>query len=752
MSSVYLAEQTSFGRLVALKVLTANRAETEHFGRRFLREARIAAHLTHPNIVQVFDTGSVDGNYYLAMEYLPGGDLKERLKTGIPLLETLEIVKSIADAIDYASEQGVIHRDIKPANIMFRSDGSVCLVDFGIARDLTADTEVTQAGAVLGTPRYMSPEQALGKDLDLRSDLYSLGVVFYELLSGTAPFTANSAAAVGLQHVSAEVPPLPVEMCLFQEVVDTVLEKEPAYRYESGMHLIWAIDQIRQVMPEELSTTILQSQPHAELGDSLASGMSGTRSRRRKNATRRAAAQELRFKRLRQLSVALICTMLVVGGVLVLFPYLETGDRADATDSQLSLESEQQVDALSKSEADKRAREQMRNNMAAQTLEQAQIALEEGRIESAEALINLVTNIGSLSPELQVELARVIGLREQAMEKEALTESLAIEVGQMIAQSAYLMPRQANAFHALARLREVAPGYRELGSLERRITSAASLKIQDRIDRGLLSEADKLITELERFVSVEVSNPLRESLEVAQSQINSKRSRLRKLHDRADELASNLGTDSSKRRELIEINLQILALDARDWQTQTALNSLVAAELVEGRAALASLEISRAVEISDYLGAKFEGNEAVSEFSSDVMLRQRNRARAAEYLAAAQNIVENIASFPESDDSLATQREVAAMHIEALRSIDQGLRIDASHAGLESLAEEVVESFQARFNYYLSEKRDDLLLVYKNALESSEISGLGVPALGSEFERKMSSAKKVSRRFPTPTF
>jgi len=242
MARVYLAMQTKFGRWVALKVVSAEYAKDSEFRKRFLQESRINAQLTHPNIVQVHDVGAHDDYLYLVMEYLRGGDLNARLAAGMHITELVQVAKDIGRALDHAHAKQVVHRDVKPENILFREDGSAVITDFGIARLVSLSPSMTKDGTVVGTPQYMSPEQASGKALDGRSDLYSLGVVFFRMLTGDVPYKADSAVAVGIKHVQEPVPKLPNYLASFQPIIDRCLAKDPAKRYQSGADLALALD------------------------------------------------------------------------------------------------------------------------------------------------------------------------------------------------------------------------------------------------------------------------------------------------------------------------------------------------------------------------------------------------------------------------------------------------------------------------------------------------------------------------------
>lgn len=244
MARVYLAVQKKFGRLVALKVMSADYSKDPNFRKRFVRESRINAQLSHPNIVQVYDVGLHENYLYLVMEYLRGGDLNDKLKTGLHIHDLIRVVRDISRALDFAHDKGYIHRDIKPENILFREDGSAVLTDFGIAKVVDSGANLTRHGTVVGTPQYMSPEQAAGRKLDGRSDIYSLGVVFYRMLTGDVPFKADSAVAIGIKHLQDPVPKLPTHLSAFQNTIDRFLHKDVEQRFQSGEEINEALDDI----------------------------------------------------------------------------------------------------------------------------------------------------------------------------------------------------------------------------------------------------------------------------------------------------------------------------------------------------------------------------------------------------------------------------------------------------------------------------------------------------------------------------
>ncbi|HEX4519795.1 MAG TPA: Stk1 family PASTA domain-containing Ser/Thr kinase [Gaiellaceae bacterium] len=238
MAEVYLAEDEELGRKVALKMLDERHARDEQFVERFKREARNAAGLSHPHIVRIYDRGQAEGTYYIAMEYLDGPTLKELLvrKGPTPPLTAIKFAREILSALAEAHKHDIVHRDIKPHNVIVSPDWNVKVTDFGIAR--SGASQMTEAGSIVGTAQYLSPEQARGKPVDQRSDLYSLGIVLYEMLTGRVPFTGDAAVEIAMKHLSA-IPEPPSKLRPevshdLDAVVMRALAKDPADRYSSA--------------------------------------------------------------------------------------------------------------------------------------------------------------------------------------------------------------------------------------------------------------------------------------------------------------------------------------------------------------------------------------------------------------------------------------------------------------------------------------------------------------------------------------
>lgn len=251
MGAVYKAEQFKLRRIVALKVLAPELVGDKSYVERFMREARMVAQLEHTNVVQVHDVGEQGGYYYIIMQFIDGMSLKQliRRKGRLSSKEAVLIMLQVCKGLDAAHKLGIVHRDIKPANILINKQGVVKISDFGLARSATGDSELTKSGGTMGTPHYMSPEHCRGEAVDIRSDIYSLGVTLFEMLTGGRPFDGDTPAAVILKHLNEPVPSLlntdptiPASLCA---LVEKMLAKSPADRYQTPAELLQALQAVR---------------------------------------------------------------------------------------------------------------------------------------------------------------------------------------------------------------------------------------------------------------------------------------------------------------------------------------------------------------------------------------------------------------------------------------------------------------------------------------------------------------------------
>jgi predicted Ser/Thr protein kinase len=236
MSQIFLAENTRTGQIGALKVLTVTSGEITDL-KLFIKEYDIISRLNSPYIVRIYDHGVADDHIFIAMEYLPGGNLKDRMSRGLGPNEALDILVQLGRALDIVHCVGVVHRDVKPHNVMFRDPRALVLVDFGVSR-VSQQTSVIRAGQIVGTPTYISPDAILGHAVDGRSDLYSTGVMLFEMLTGKPPYTGNSVGELLLKHTRDDVPRLPSQLAPYQELTERLLAKSPDQRFASAAEML----------------------------------------------------------------------------------------------------------------------------------------------------------------------------------------------------------------------------------------------------------------------------------------------------------------------------------------------------------------------------------------------------------------------------------------------------------------------------------------------------------------------------------
>ena len=240
VSTVFLAHSERTDEQVVLKVLLQppDDGAGAHTFDRFLREYQIAAAITHRNVARVHDFGVSDDHAFIAMEYFPLGDLRTRIKSVIPPLQALTFLRQMAEALVVLHGAGVLHRDLKPGNVMLRDENSVALIDYGLSKQLELDAAITSSGEIFGTPYYMSPEQGHGKDTDERSDVYSLGIIFYEMLMRRKPYVAGTPMQVIYKHAHSPLPELPAALKTFESLLYNCIAKEPGRRFGSAEKLV----------------------------------------------------------------------------------------------------------------------------------------------------------------------------------------------------------------------------------------------------------------------------------------------------------------------------------------------------------------------------------------------------------------------------------------------------------------------------------------------------------------------------------
>jgi serine/threonine-protein kinase PpkA len=506
MATVYLAIQESVQREVALKVLSSTLAGEDEFGERFLREARIAAKLRHPHVVAVHDVGRCGDVHYMAMELLPGGPVLRRGESGGDEAYALRVTREIADALDYAHARGVVHRDIKPDNILLREDGAAVLTDFGIARANDA-VRMTRTGAIVGTPQYMSPEQARGKPLDGRADLYSLGIVLHELLTGRAPFQAEDPVAVGIQHITAPRPRLPAELERLQPLLDRLLATAPERRFQSGREVVAAVAALQgeslpvaKSLPPRASTpTRLSPPPDPLRAEPRIEGWEGIALAARRDGPRRPLQRSRRWPWL----AAVLLVALGAGLWLEqerLRDWLPQTHMArlaeEAEDAlrtgQLDLAASRYRAMLAMDPESARGREGLRR-IGERALHEAEAAAAQGREPEARALLGLARELDLPQARLQrVEALLLPSQPADEIEPALLRARAAFEQGRLSgasdsAAALYLSVLERQPEHSLARrgLADVQAALLAQGEARLREDNLAAV-------RALLSEVESI--------------------------------------------------------------------------------------------------------------------------------------------------------------------------------------------------------------------------------------------------------------------
>lgn len=274
MATVYEGVSDSAGDSVAIKVMAPALGADPSFRRRFLEECQLTKELSHRNIIRIYAFGCIDATYYMVMEHIPGGTLSDRLINGIPENQAVSILIQVNKALGYAHDKNIVHRDVKPSNVLFDRTGTAILSDFGIAKAALTSGNATRSGMIIGTPAYMSPEQSGGQKLDGRSDLYSLGVMFYQMLVGEIPYKAENPIALARKHHDEPIPRLPALLSKFQPTMDRLLAKKPDDRFPNSEALLEALQPYASISPSiSQSPTIFRTEIELEIRPEPAGGV-----------------------------------------------------------------------------------------------------------------------------------------------------------------------------------------------------------------------------------------------------------------------------------------------------------------------------------------------------------------------------------------------------------------------------------------------------------------------------------------------
>ena len=772
MSSVYLAEQESFQRQVAIKILPAIVAESKDYGPRFLREARIAANLSHPSIVTVFDTGFHEGSYYLAMEHLPGGDLKQRFAAGISIAETLDIVQDIAYALDYAQDKGVVHRDIKPANIMFREDGSLAIVDFGIAREFLSDMQMTQTGVVVGTPNYMSPEQSAGREIDSRADVYALGILLFELLTGYVPFSASGAAAIGVKHLTAKVPRLPRALRALQPPVNRALQKKPEDRFQRGSEFALAIEELRGKLPAALLDTVVRSEDadvtpsgsRSRSGGSTSS--SALRLRRstheRLHSRSRALASERRWR------LWTVAAILFVGVVLAIDTALEFGLPATLFDSteetpvtgdpdpaspglETAIPTPDATDA-DPGDAPASLDEPDEDHLTVQLLvldyvETAEGLLEQGELAQAENYLRMATDLGPEEPW-------VIALLETAREshralsaRNARTAALIEQARRQLEDGDLYTPAASNAYLSIDALAQLSQSIPDSEQLRSQADRRSAEYITGLIRAGRLDRAGRELELWRPYATAGVQATVSDQLNAARGEAVRRATELESALQSATQLAARSDTSAAHQMQLVASYQGALALDpdSRAAREGLALAADAAVTALQQELDAGNLEqVGRAVPQLTRLSPIPVGLPALESRLSELELR---RATARSQLREASDRLDSLPSQPVADTASPVQsRAYASDLLNIYAMVQLSAELDPTLPGRESVIETIEQKYYSIFSRYLETGRIEFAQLYRDELESSRLKSPGVRNLLQTMGEELEAATPVKRR------
>lgn len=767
MSSVFLAEQMSFGREVAVKVMSQQLAEKEHFGERFLREARIAAQLAHPNIVSVYDTGFADGAYFLAMEYLAGGHLGHRLSAGLALLESLDIIEDAAYALDHAASKAVIHRDIKPGNIMFRTDGSLALVDFGIARDLSTETLVTQAGTVLGTPHYMSPEQSIGEPMDNRSDLYSLGVVFFELLTGHVPFSADSAAAVGIKHLTEDIPELPEDLAIFQPIIDKILAKSPDDRYQTGAELVADLVELRDLIPPDLHTTILTS--NAYVFDTGSMRTPGAEPRSRRNTTRRRRRSSRRRRRKavsRWLAGAAIMLAALAVGFYILVPRGTVSDWiAGATPAGTTAESQPDSPALRPPPAPAVEAESLQpdaafgedpeglrlNTLALQYIERANQALDTGLLPQAQNFIDLAVALTPTEPDTVEALNGLITRSADVSRGQRELESARKRWQQQFESGELYAPADENAYLTLAALAALELPPQELAKLRRQLDQRAAGTINALLSSGQLDDARQAIAQLSALATPVVVAPLETRLQTLDRNQALQERRLAELLSEAARLEASGGDQADLTPALLPLYSEAVALAPRNRTAQKGLARSSRFALDASASAMETGQLAQAREWLEQL-RRYEvgGKELAAQEARLKSLAARRAAAERQVKQVQQELAKLLAATPQNPLPAAKARRRAAALTAAWVTLEAASLTAPGITGLHTSRQQVKSAYSSEFETHLKDNDLQVAKIYLDALVASGLATADANRLTDTMASELDRASQTKpERFPS---
>jgi serine/threonine protein kinase len=692
MATVYLAKQNVLDRNVALKVMSRNLAEDPEFGKRFMSEARIVSQLVHPNIVTVYEVGQFEDRYFLSMEYVDGYDLRAK-KSKLDLAGKIRVIEDIARALHYAGDKGYVHRDIKPENIMFRAgDGSAVLTDFGIAKAVESDLSMTQTGTAVGTPHYMSPEQAKGKLVDPRSDLYSLGIVFYQLLTGRVPYDGESAIAIGIKHITEPLPVLPSQLKVLQPVLDGLLEKNKQHRYANGLELL---NDLRKIDFRDLEAAAghdAQAIADAENAETQVAGVSDefdetdrftltnmpvTEEQVAQPGSRGAVFFSVIFV---LLAIAFFIYMArpsllepyIARGEQAVKPFIERGSQLSrdigkqlpSLQSDLSGDEERPVSAAP--EQDNTTQTALEPDSVEQNLEPESETTHSGKIEGRDS-VPIQTELGNSSDEPlpsgvvsqetfeAPDLPSIESLRagiNNLKEKVALDPLLMEEYVQRHRELLNHYPDDTETLASLGLIKL---------KMEKAVTEAIS---QSRFD----SARSRIRTLTQLFPNIDPARVSEFNNDIAQ------RERISVFLKQAEENMSSGRISSPEGNNAIDSYLSVLSIDAEHTVAIDSLNKISNAYIGKAENSIASENLEQALEYVNIALKAFSDNPSAVELKRSLLAKQAQLQQIADALSAAQKYSDlGYLYSPEGGSAFDEYQKVLqldAAHTEGLRGLE----------------------------------------------------------------------------------
>lgn len=793
MASVFLARHIPGKRMVALKLMSDALGEESMWAKRFIQEAQVIAQLSHPNVVPIHDVGSHDGQFYIAMALLKGGSLKDRMQDAISIPDALKIVAGVAAGLDYAAEKGFVHRDIKPDNIMFSKDGKPVILDFGIVKNMdTGSSKMTQTGMVIGTVAYMSPEQAQGHTLDQRSDIYSLGVMFYELLTGEQPYIGDTDVSTILKHISDPIPLLPQPLRVFQPLIEQCLAKTPDERYTRAREIIENIKtlepNIRDALkkmhasntsnssaPTQVSSVVDDTNIHDEAtqvfyaredgdGEDITKVLSSAQATIRDFSVdaRQRKAKRARYTLGAAAAVAISASVYLGYHQLVVIPKereaaeaivreaeLKTErkiaallDEAGAMKKGIELSKLEQVDGLIaiyrqvlKLDPEHEQTALYLTNLGERYIALAEVAVNRGDIEKADtyrtyadSLVPNHSDLSALRQEIKRKQAQDIEARMVSDEVATLLDIAAKEIKAVQGFSDL-------AYTKIQQILRISPQHIKAQTLLSHMYENTYSRAERDITQNKFSSARTHISILEKHY------PDKSKVALLRKKMNSTASASQKKRQ-ATELLSRASQLVREKRTLVvndqlrSVYKQIRVLSPESIEAKKGLIETSDFEAKLARIAIAENDFKRAQKNIDAIVETSPNYQDLAELRRQLMSRQKAVFDANNIVAAAARDLGNASALlgePESHRSLLTQ---------VSEKLKQAKDLDKSNKKIGARTEELEDAYVSAITKHMAKKRYNIAETYLKDVEGLSWPSTRLPSLYADFEKKSKKKKK----------